>query len=143
MGLMDAILGEITGNMGSGQSSVSAESLVGGLIGAFSSGGGSQSGMLHGILGNLASSGLQELVSSWLSKGDNKPISAGQISSALDQNQLSELAGHLNVDAGSVPGVLAKLLPEIVDKISPNGQMPQAHELSGSLSSVMDVLKNL
>lgn len=82
-----------------------------------------QNGGVQGLLSNLASGGLGEQVNSWLSTGSNLPVSADQISAALNSEQLTKLAAAVGIDASSLPDMLAKILPAAVDRASPDGTL--------------------
>jgi uncharacterized protein YidB (DUF937 family) len=84
----------------------------------------SNAGGVNGILGQLQQAGLGDQVSSWISKGQNLPISAEQISSALSHPQLQSLASSFGVDLEQVPALLAQHLPAAVDAASPDGVLP-------------------
>ena len=84
--------------------------------------------------------GLGSLVSSWVSTGQNLPISADQIQHALGSDQVKELAAKAGISPEAASSHLAQLLPMLVDKLTPNGQVP---ETSSLLQSGMDMLKGL
>ncbi len=81
-------------------------------------------GGLDGVLAQLNDSGLGKQVASWIGTGDNIPITADQIRSALSSEQVQGLAAKLGVDISAVPELLAKHLPETVDQASPGGTLP-------------------
>jgi uncharacterized protein YidB (DUF937 family) len=80
------------------------------------------------------------LVSSWVSTGQNLPISADQIQNVLGSEQVKELAAKAGISPDVVSSHLAQLLPMLVDKLTPNGQVPQTSSL---LEEGMGMLKNL
>jgi uncharacterized protein YidB (DUF937 family) len=81
-------------------------------------------GGVNGILGQLQQAGLGDQVASWIGTGQNLPISADQIKSALSNPQLQALAASMGVHLDQVPGLLAQHLPGAIDQASPNGVMP-------------------
>ncbi len=82
------------------------------------------SGGVGGLLDNLRSAGLGDQVASWIGTGSNLPVSADQIRQALCGEQLSGIAQALGLDPDALPQVLSHLLPNAVDKASPNGVLP-------------------
>lgn len=82
-----------------------------------------QQGGVQGLLASLSGGGLGEQVTSWLSTGSNLPVSADQISAALNSDQLSKLAAAVGIDASSLPDMLAKILPAAIDRASPDGTL--------------------
>ena len=100
----------------------------------------SQPGGLSGLLQQFHDKGLGGLVSSWVSTGQNLPISADQIQHVLGSEQVKELAARAGISPDSVSSHLSQLLPVLVDKLTPNGQVPQGGSL---LEEGMGMLKNL
>jgi uncharacterized protein YidB (DUF937 family) len=130
MGIFDNIMNEVSGALGgtSGQQSGFAASVIN-LIN-------SQPGGLAGLVQNFKEKGLGSMVASWISTGPNPPISAEQIQHVLGNEQLQKLAAEHNINVEQASAQLAQILPVVVDKLTPNGQLPQA-------GGVMDELKNI
>lgn len=82
------------------------------------------SGGVGGLLETLRGAGLGDQVSSWIGTGSNLPVSAEQIQQALSGEQLSGIAQALGLDPATLPQILSQLLPDAVDKASPNGVLP-------------------
>jgi uncharacterized protein YidB (DUF937 family) len=97
-----------------------------------------QTGGLGGLVESFQQGGLGEVVNSWVSTGQNLPISAEQIKAVLGGGQLQDIAAQLGVSTDQASGSLADLLPQVVDKLTPNGQLPQGGDL---LAQGMDMLK--
>jgi len=89
----------------------------------------SQPGGLSGLLQNFHDKGLGELVTSWVGTGQNLPISADQIEYVLGSEQVQQLAAKLGIRSGVVSSQLAQLLPTVVDKLTPNGEVPHQSSL--------------
>ena len=118
MGLLDSLVSEMSGSLGGDASA--HQDLLQGVIGMFSNSGG-----LVGLLGMLEKGGLGHLVSSWISTGQNLPISAEQITQALGSDKISQLAAKVGLSPQAASSSLAQLLPALVDRATPNGQLPQ------------------
>jgi uncharacterized protein YidB (DUF937 family) len=99
-----------------------------------------QPGGLSGLLQQFHDKGLGGLVTSWVSTGQSLPISADQIQHVLGCEQVKELAARVGISPDAVNSHLAQLLPVLVDKLTPNGQVPQSGSL---LEEGMGMLKNL
>ena len=95
-------------------------------------------GGIEGILAALDSSGLNDLVSSWVGSGANQSISADQLSDVLGGDTLSQFAGQAGIDASAAGGVLASLLPSLVDQLSPEGKLPDSDSLQDALKGLLD-----
>jgi uncharacterized protein YidB (DUF937 family) len=88
-----------------------------------------QQGGLQGLVQQLQKGGLGEAVASWVGTGQNLPVNADQIRQALGSSQVNELAGKFGLDAQQLPALLAQHLPGLVDKLTPNGQIPAGNDL--------------
>jgi uncharacterized protein YidB (DUF937 family) len=99
-----------------------------------------QPGGLSGLVQQFHDKGLGSLVSSWVGTGQNLPISADQIQHVLGSDQVKELAAKAGISPEAASSHLAQLLPMLVDKLTPNGQVP---ETSSLLQSGLEMLKGL
>jgi uncharacterized protein YidB (DUF937 family) len=98
-----------------------------------------QPGGLGGLVQSFQQGGLGEVVNSWVSTGQNLPVSAEQLQSVLGGGQLQNIAAQLGVSPEQASGSLADLLPQVVDKLTPNGQLPEGG--GDLLAQGMDLLK--
>lgn len=119
MGILDSLTGMLGGQQGQGGIAALLP-LVNMLIGDKG-----QSGGLGQILGQLQQSGLQDQVTSWLGSGQNMEVSGQQLQDALGGDMLGQLAKTMNLGEGDMAGQLAGMLPGLVDKVSPNGQLDE------------------
>ena len=111
--------------------------------------GGGQGALLQTILGLLQGGGLQQLVASfqqkglgdiigsWVSTGSNLPISADQVKQALGPEKLDQLAQQTGLDTGTLASQLSNLLPGLVDKLTPDGNVPQGDALQENLGGLL------
>ena len=97
-------------------------------------------GGLSGLLQSFQEKGLGGLASSWVGTGQNLPISADQIQNVLGSDQVKELAAKAGISPDMASSALSQLLPTLVDKMTPNGQVPQH---SSILEMGMNVLQSL
>ena len=81
---------------------------------------------LSGLVAALEKGGLGPQVQSWLGNGQNMPITGDQLKTVLGNAQVQEFARHLGLPVDQTLSMLAKYLPEIVDKASPNGTLKPA-----------------
>ena len=103
-----------------------------------------QPGGLSGLVQQFHDKGLGGLVSSWVSTGPNLPISADQLQNVLGSEQVKELAAKVGISPETASSHLAQLLPMVIDKLTPNGQLPQASTSTSSmLEAGLDMLKGL
>lgn len=122
MGLLDAALGMLNGNQAQGNDPKAM--LIQAAISMLSNSQSQQGGGLQGIIGALQNAGLGDAVSSWIGTGQNQPVSGEQIQQALGGDQLSELANAAGISQDDAAGQLAQFLPGIIDKLTPNGEVP-------------------
>lgn len=101
---------------------------------------GGQEGGLNGLVSQFASNGLGDLIESWIGTGENKSISTEQLTNALGADKISELASKLGTDSDSILSQLKDVLPQAVDKLTPNGNVSDSDDL---LSKETDLLKGL
>ena len=97
------------------------------------------SGMLeHGglqkVLAQLEGSGLGSQAASWVGTGANQPIDADEIEKVLGSSQLAGIAQKLGVSPDEAAGALAKVLPAVVDTVSPEGELPPQDQLDEELA---------
>lgn len=98
----------------------------------------SQNGGLDGLLQKFKSGGLGEVVASWVGTGENLPVTGQQIQSVLGSEQVAAIARQLGVDPQQASAQIAQVLPGLVNKLTPGGQMPQGGDL---LAQGADLLK--
>ena len=84
----------------------------------------SQPGGLQGLVQNFNEKGLGELASSWIGSGQNQPISADQVHQVLGSEQVTALAAKAGISPQEAGSCIASILPEIVNKLTPNGAVP-------------------
>jgi uncharacterized protein YidB (DUF937 family) len=81
---------------------------------------------LDGLVKKFGQSGLDDKMKSWISKGENLPISAAQIEKVLGNEHVAGVARKLGVSPEKAAGQIANLLPKLIDHISPDGTAPDA-----------------
>jgi uncharacterized protein YidB (DUF937 family) len=91
-------------------------------------------GGLPGLINKFENGGLGEIISSWVGTGANQPISADQIINALGTERIKEIAGKLGIPEDQVSSGLASVLPQIIDKLTPNGKVPEGDVLEQGIS---------
>lgn len=97
------------------------------------------SGGLNGLVSQFASKGLGDVIGSWVGTGNNLPVSGDQLKSALGDDTIKNIASKLGMDSGALTSQLSNLLPNVVDKLTPEGKVPEGDILSQG----MDMLGGL
>ena len=98
-----------------------------------------QQGGLNNLVRKFASNGLGDLINSWIGTGNNLPISADQLKGILGDDTISNIASKLGMDSGAVTSQLSNLLPNVIDKLTPEGKAPEGDIMSKG----MDLLGGL
>ena len=91
-------------------------------------------GGVSGLLQKFKDSGMQDHVASWIGTGANHPISGEDINTALGHESVQKAAQEAGLPPEQAAGGLAKLLPEIINQLSPNGALPQGALLEQGLN---------
>ena len=102
-------------------------------------GAGGAAGGLGALLQQLQQGGLGDAAQSWVSTGPNLPVSADQLQSALGADRIDALAQQVGLPAGDLSSQLAQFLPQVVDQLTPGGQLPAGGgaDLGGLLGNVL------
>jgi len=101
--------------------------LTGGAAGSVLSGG------LGDLLRQLQDGGQGDTANSWVGSGPNKPISPGDLASALGSDQIDQMSSQSGLSRDELLNGLSQYLPQVVDHLTPDGRLPTGHELSGRL----------
>lgn len=83
-------------------------------------------GGLQGLVQQFQAGGLGHIVQSWVGTGGNHPITADQIQQVLGNDKVKAIAAKFGIDPAQASQHLASMLPGLVDKLTPNGQLPAA-----------------
>jgi uncharacterized protein YidB (DUF937 family) len=98
-----------------------------------------QIGGLQGLIKAFQDKGLGDIIASWVSTKPNLPISAEQIQSVFGNEQIQAIAQKLGMDSQAASSGLASVLPTVVDKLTPDGAVPEG----GMLDKGLAMLKGL
>lgn len=130
--VVGSVLSGLFGQGKSGQS-VQAMQLINALL--------NSQGGLQGLLAKFQQGGLGDLVQSWLGQGENKPVSPQEIDQAIGSQDLEHAAQEAGLEnKHQASDLLSQFLPQIVDKLSPNGHLNDAGNgdlLSKGIQSVL------
>lgn len=107
---------------------------------SFLSSGSGSGGGLDSIVGALQSGGLADTVSSWLGSGDNLAVEPKDLQAAIGDDTISRFAEQAGVSGSEASALLAGILPQVIDKLSPDGKLPEKSGLDSMLSGLMGSL---
>ena len=108
MGLFDKILGGVVG--------AGATTLLNSFI--------EKQGGLQNVVSQFEKNGFGDTMKSWISQGQNLPITADQIHQALGSDKVKELAAKMGLPVDKLAEMLAQHLPQAIDKVTPDGKLP-------------------
>jgi uncharacterized protein YidB (DUF937 family) len=130
MGLLDSVLGSLAQG-GSGNP------LLEGVLRMVNN---PDTGGLAGLVQTLRQGDLGRVVDSWISTGQNLPVSPEQLTRALGSERLGGLAQSMGQSQGDFANQLASLLPQVVDKLTPGGRLPESGSADDLLASVRKLI---
>lgn len=164
MGLLDSVIGALGQSQGGagaagggGGQGALLQMVLGMLMQGGQGGQGSQGGQVSqaggggglGGLGGLGAlveqftrHGMGDMVKSWVGTGQNLPVSPDQMTQVLGSDRISQMAEQLGLGKGELAGQLSQMLPQVVDRLTPHGQLPQGNDLS-SLGDIGGLLGGL
>lgn len=138
MGLFDQLAGQALGALGGGAGGSSSSgggqqgqllSLITGLV--------NQHGGLEGLLKQFAAKGLGDHAASWVSTGQNLPITGEHITHVFGAEKVQQLAQQAGLPAGAVSSGLADLLPKVVDHLTPQGSIGGQDGIQAGLQKLL------
>ncbi|MBK7229559.1 MAG: DUF937 domain-containing protein [Ignavibacteriales bacterium] len=125
------ILNTVKSALGGGDKQGDLLSSVMGLIGG--------QGGLNNLISQFGAKGLGDVVGSWVGTGKNLPVSPDQLKGVLGDDTVKNIASKLGMDSNAVTSQLSNLLPDVVDKLTPDGKVPEGDLMSKG----MDLLGGL
>jgi uncharacterized protein YidB (DUF937 family) len=139
MGLLDGILKQAGGLGGVAKLASENPQAVAAIVSLLSTRDTSVGGTggLGGLVDMFQKKGLGDMVSSWISTGPNPPISGQQVSDVLGNDILSQFAAKAGVPQSQAGGLLASLLPTVIDQLTPQGQVPDSNTFESSLGGLL------
>jgi uncharacterized protein YidB (DUF937 family) len=95
-------------------------------------------GGLGDLIGRFTQGGMGDVIGSWIGHGQNAPISGDQITNVLGSDVIGQIASQLGLSHGDAAGQLSQMLPEVINRLTPHGQAPDA-----GLGGMDDILAQL
>lgn len=86
-------------------------------------------GGVSDVFTKLKDSSIGEQVQSWIGKGENKPVTADQLTEALGPDHLDKIAQQTGTTPERAAQTMAARLPGMVDKLTPDGQLPDPQSI--------------
>jgi len=121
-------------NQPSGSAGGGLDDLLGALFGA--RGGSAGAGGLGELLNQLQRAGFGEQAQSWVGRGQNQPLPPEAMEQVFGRKGMSEIAKRAGVSEADATRGLSQLLPEVVDHVTPEGQVPNFDALTASVDAL-------
>ena len=138
MALLPVVLSMLA-NRGGGQPGAGARGGTAGglddLLGQILGGGGAGGG-LGGLLGQLQRAGFGAQAQSWVGRGENLPLPPDALEQVFGQGGLGEIARRAGISEADASRGLSQLLPEVVDRVTPEGEVPDLASLGASVDDL-------
>ena len=93
--------------------------LAGGAAGSVLGGG------LNDLVKQFQQRGLGDAANSWVGTGPNKAVAPNDLANALGADQINALMAHSGLSRDDLLEGLSQNLPQVVDQLTPEGQVPQ------------------
>jgi len=91
---------------------------------------GSILGGLGGLIKQFQQKGFGDTVDTWINAGANRDISSDQVSDVLGRDVVDELSRRTGLSRDQVVEELSRLLPNAVDRLTPEGRLPTQREMA-------------
>lgn len=138
MGLLDDVMGQAQQHLGKQAAGGNTADLLSGLTQLLGGQGGA--GGLAGLVQLLNQGGLGNIIQSWISTGQNLPISPAQLQQVLGQGPLQNLAAKTGLAPEALSQQLSQLLPQVVDKLTPEGKLPSGDLMGDAMGMLKKFL---
>jgi uncharacterized protein YidB (DUF937 family) len=86
-------------------------------------------GGLGGLIDRFRQGGLEDIIKSWIGTGPNQAITPSQLHEALGPETMNDLSLQTGMPRDDLLSQLSRLLPEVIDKLTPKGQLPPEPDL--------------
>ena len=95
-----------------------------------------QGGGLQRILAGLQQKGMGDKADSWVASGENKTLSAQEVQEIVPAEEIDQIAQQTGASREQAAEVVGQALPQVVDKVTPEGQLPDQAQLDDMLGQL-------
>ncbi len=138
MAMMAGSRGGSASGMATGATTRTGGGGLGDVLGQILGGGGgtSRGGGLGDLLEQFQRAGFGEQARSWVGTGQNLPISPDDLGQIFGQGGISEIARRAGLTEQQTSEGLSQILPDVVDRVTPNGEVPADDGLVASVDAL-------
>ena len=140
MGLLDQVIGAALGSrgepaLGQASSTQQAQDPIAAILASLlaprpaAAARQEQAGGLDALIDKFKKNGFEDVINSWIGTGQNQAISPTQLREALGQKTVNDLSRQAGAPQDDLLSQLSKYLPGVIDKLTPNGQLPNQADL--------------
>ena len=137
MGMLDDLLGGQLGGLAEmAMKNPQAIAAVASLLSSKDASVGGTAG-IGGLIQAFQGKGMGDMISSWISTGPNPPISCESDRRRAGRTTMTQFAAKAGVPRQEAGGLLAALLPAVIDQLTPQGQVPESNALESALGGLL------
>ena len=97
-----------------------------------------RNGGLSGALNKIQDMGFGNQAQSWMStQQQNENLDPNQINKLFDQQEIDQVCQQTGADETEVRQGLAELLPEIVNQLTPSGDLAKEQEANSEIDEIL------
>jgi len=82
-----------------------------------------QTGGIQGLVNTFEEKGVGGVIASWIGTGENLTISEEQLEAIIGNDRIQTLSQTLGITSQDISGHLSKLLPQVIDRLTPSGTL--------------------
>ncbi|MDN5510711.1 YidB family protein [Acinetobacter sp.] len=99
-------------------------------------------GGIQGALDKLKGQGLTSQVDDWVSTGpgENASVDQQQVQGLFDEQEVEQVAQETQVPTQDIYGAISKVLPQIIDSLTPQGEQTNKQEANADIQQVMNLV---
>ncbi|GAF52598.1 YidB family protein [Psychrobacter sp. JCM 18900] len=102
-----------------------------------------RNGGLSGALSKITGMGYEGQAGSWMSNNEaNDNLDPNEINRLFDENEIQQVAAHTGANETEVRQGLAELLPEVMNQLTPNGNLDNESEANEEIDQIISQLSS-
>lgn len=102
-----------------------------------------RNGGLSGALSKITSLGHEQQARSWMSNNElNDNLDPNEINRLFDENEIQQVAAQTGANDSEVRQGLAELLPEVMNQLTPNGNLENENEANQEIEQIISQLSS-
>ena len=102
-----------------------------------------RNGGLSGALSKITGMGYENQARSWMSNQEvNDNLDPNEITRLFDESEIQQVAAHTGANEMEVRQGLAELLPEVMNQLTPNGNLENEPEANEEIDQIITQLSN-